>query len=152
MKKTFIYKMLPVLFIALTSFGFTSCSDGGGEEPSPLALGMLIQQPQPTNKLVGTWEARVDEPGERYTYRFTFDNDGHCTERIDITITSGNGVYTDYEEASYLYEYDEEGRILYLKDKRSGLRVKYYGVEYGEGTMSLINYEKGTYIVFTKIA
>lgn len=153
MKKTFIYKMLPVLFIALTSFGFTSCSDDGGEDPVATTLLLLQQQQQqPTNKLVGTWEARVDEPGEIYTYRFTFDNAGNCTERIDITITSGNSVYTDYEEASYLYEYDEEGRILYLKDKRSGLRVKYYGVEYGEGTMSLINYEKGTYIVFTKIA
>lgn len=150
MKKTFIYKMLPVLFIALTSFGFTSCSDGGGEDP--VATTLLLMQQQPTNKLVGTWEAKVDEPGILYTYRFTFDNAGNCTERADFKITSGNSVTTDYEVENYLYEYDEEERLLYLKDKRSGLTVKYYGVEFGVGTMSLIDYSDMTYIVFTKIA
>lgn len=150
MKKTFIYKMLPMLFIALTGFGFTSCSDDEGEDPT--ALVMLMQQTQPTNKLVGTWEARVDEPGVLYTYRFTFDNAGNCTERVDLKLTSGNTTTTDFEEDQYLYEYDEDGRMLYLKDRRSGLTVKTYGVEFGVGTMSLVNYSNMTYIVFTKTA
>ncbi len=152
MKKTFIYKMLPVLFIALTSFGFTSCSDNGGDELDPIALSMLMQQTQPANKLIGTWEAKIDEPGVLYTYRVTFDNAGYCTERIDLKITNGNATTTDFEEEHYLYEYDEEERMLYLKDKRSGLNVKRYGVEFGVNTMSLIDYSDMSYIVFTKIA
>ena len=143
MKKYFLM-LLPVLFLAAVSVGFTSCGDD--EEvnlPSESANRDNPEQShhndtpdQPNSLLVGTWKYTFSSGSGYQVLQFNSDGVVYSQEYDE-----NDGGW--HKKHTYSYRYDESQKKLYLTKSES---VREYEVrELSTTTLTLYDIQEGSY-------